>query len=336
MSDRIRIDFVYRSIRSGYFSILKVFQPIERVLKDNINHLEAPCYRFNVWSVCKNLSWMYAQRDKHTVYHLTGAMEYLALALRGCHTVMTIHDMSTLNIPGNKLKKYILRKFWLELPLKCASQITCISNTTRDALLREFPEISPQKVSMIYNPLSPEFRYHPKEFDALCPVILHVGTTPNKNLQRVCQALRGISCRLVVVGRLSRQDLENLHENKISYLNKVSLSDEEMLQEYRQADIISFPSLYEGFGMPVIEGQATGRVVLTSHIAPLTEISGNAVCYVNPESVEDIRRGFDRLISDSFYRDELIKGGLENVRRFDVDQIAMHYRKLYEKVLRNH
>ena len=88
--------------------------------------------------------------------------------------------------------------------------------------------------------------------------------------------------------------------------------------------------------MPVIEGQATGRVVLTSHIAPLTEISGNAVCYVNPESVEDIRRGFDRLISDSFYRDELIKGGLENVRRFDVDQIAMHYRKLYEKVLRNH
>ena len=192
------------------------------------------------------------------------------------------------------------------------------------------------QVTTIYNPLSPEYIYTPKSFDSDCPVILHIGTTPNKNLHRLCQALKGISCRLVIIGRLSHQDVCDLKENAITYINKVGITDDEMVQEYRQADIISFPSLYEGFGMPIIEGQATGRVVLTSRMQPMMEVSGDAVCYVNPLSVDDIRSGVLRIIGDASYRDRLIALGLQNTRRFDLNQIATCYLQLYESILNSH
>jgi glycosyltransferase involved in cell wall biosynthesis len=87
--------------------------------------------------------------------------------------------------------------------------------------------------------------------------------------------------------------------------------------------------------MPIIEGQATGRVVLTSDIAPMTEIGADAVCYVNPYDADDIRRGFCKLINDKSYREKLIAKGLENVVRFDVSAITASYLQLYQKLLKN-
>ena len=336
MSDRIQINYIYRNIRSGYYSIHKVFRPVEESLAvaHDVRHMETPCFRANPWSVLVNMLWMFFHRKRHVVFHVTGAFGYLVLPLWGCVTVLTVHDLSTLQIEGRKWKKAYLRKLWFTWPLCLATQITCISETTRRALLKEFPFLSDDKVTTIYNPLSPEYIYSPKQFNHDCPVVLHIGTTPNKNLQRVCRALNGISCRLVIVGKLSQQDICDLKDNNLDYINKVGISDVEMVQEYRNADIISFPSLYEGFGMPVIEGQATGRVVLTSRIEPIEEVSGGAVCYVNPQSVDDIRVGFLRIISDSPYREKLIAGGKQNVRRFEQTNIVSSYMNIYTSVLK--
>ena len=334
MSDKIRINFIYRNIKSGFFSIHKVFRPIENDLPAESRHLETPTFHAGPFDVLRNLLWMFAHRDRKAIHHITGVMHYLTLALIGCPTVLTIHDLSIIN-SHNKLKRLFFRFFWYSLPLRITPCITCISEKTRQELLTEFKGLAANKISVIYNPLDPIFKYSPKPFNDKTPVILQIGTTANKNLKRVCQALKGIPCHLVIIGKLSSDEINDLEEKNISYTNKVGLTDEEILLEYQSADIVSFPSLYEGFGMPIIEGQATGRVVLTSDIAPMTEIGADAVCYVNPYDADDIRRGFCKLINDKSYREKLIAKGLENVVRFDVSAITASYLQLYQKLLKN-
>lgn len=76
--------------------------------------------------------------------------------------------------------------------------------------------------------------------------MLHIGTRPNKNLERVIEALEGIKCHLRIIGKLTSEQEKLLSEKKIKYSNGINLTDEEILNEYILCDIVSFPSLYEG------------------------------------------------------------------------------------------
>jgi len=123
-----------------------------------------------------------------------------------------------------------------------------------------------------------------------------------------------------------------LKEYKIDYSNKKDLTDDEIRQEYIHCDIVNFPSIYEGFGMPIIEGQKTGRVVITSQLEPMIEISGNAVEYVNPYDINSIRDAYLNVINHPNHREELIRKGLINVERFDVRKIAKQYMDIYNEL----
>src|SRR5690606_26142965 len=140
--------------------------------------------------------------------------------------------------------------------------------------------IKTNKLQVIHNPLNPNYQYTPKTFDIHKPTILHIGTGWNKNLSRTITALQGIPCHLRILGKVNNEILSQLVQAKIEYSNVYNLTDNEVRQEYVACDIVSFPSMYEGFGMPIIEGQAIGRVVLTSRIEPLIEVSGDAVHYI--------------------------------------------------------
>ena len=94
-------------------------------------------------------------------------------------------------------------------------------------------------------------------------------------------------------------------------------------------DIVSFPSLYEGFGMPIIEANATGRALLTSRVASIPEIASNTAHYVNPYDINSIRKGFLKLISDDPYRETLISRGVANADRFTIYHIAEEYENIY-------
>ena len=85
--------------------------------------------------------------------------------------------------------------------------------------------------------------------------------------------------------------------------------------------------------MPVIEGQKVGRIVLTSNIEPLIEVSGNGAVFVNPYVVKSIREGFLKIIKDDGFREEIIHKGFENVKRFDYIKIANEYENLYKEIL---
>lgn len=334
MSDRTQNKLLYieRNRRKG-FSIHKVFLPLMRINSNVSSTIEVPSHKAGLLSVCNNIIWTFFRRNKKGINHITGDVHYLTMALLGCKSILTIHDLVTLRIPGNKFKRLLLRKLWFDIPLKQADHITCISNTTRNELIKEF-NIAAEKVTTVYNPVDTMFAPIPKEFNVDKPRILHVGTGWNKNLDRVVDALKNIECTLVIIGVLDDRQKSMLHDSNVEYEQMSNLSDNELLQEYEKCDIVSFPSIYEGFGMPIIEGQAVGRIVLTSSIEPMTEIAEESAVLVNPQSVDSIHEGFIRIIKDENYRNKMISKGFKNVERFSASRIAVQYDAIYSKVLK--
>jgi glycosyltransferase involved in cell wall biosynthesis len=102
-----------------------------------------------------------------------------------------------------------------------------------------------------------------------------------------------------------------------------------MIQKYVECDIMTFVSTYEGFGMPILEAQSTGRVVITSNISSMPEVAGLGAHLVDPMDVTSIRNGIVKLINNSTYRNELIANGYENIKRYNPDLIASMYEDIY-------
>jgi glycosyltransferase involved in cell wall biosynthesis len=181
--------------------------------------------------------------------------------------------------------------------------------------------------------ISPEFQFKAKKFNKLKPILLQVGTAANKNLPRLIEAIRGISCTLNIVGKRIPEYEALLIKYEIDYIYESGLTNAEMISRYENADIVTLVSTYEGFGMPILEAQAVGRAVISSNVYSMPEVAGNTALLVDPENTQAVREGILRLIHDDQYREERIKLGLENVKRFDPDLIAAMYYDLYREVL---
>ena len=164
------------------------------------------------------------------------------------------------------------------------------------------------------------------------PRILQVGAAHNKNIPRLVEALEGIPCILEIIGKKQDQYESMLQARKIQYEYTSGLSDEEMVRRYEEADIIALASTYEGFGMPILEGQTVGRPVITSNVFSMPEVAGDAACIVDPFDVRSIRQGILKIINDQEYRNSLIEKGFENVKRFQAETIALQYFELYKYV----
>lgn len=265
------------------------------------------------------------------VNHILGDIHFVALLMQKTKTILTIHDCVALST-SQGLKHEILKLFWFTLPTRRVKYITVISEKTKQELLSyiSFPE---EKIFVIPNCISDNFYYVKQEyFNKVKPRILQIGTKDNKNLIRICKALNGINCVLDIVGKLSDEQLKVLRDNKIEYENSFNIAEEELIKKYAQSDIIAFISTYEGFGMPILEAQTIGRAVVTSNISPMTEVGKDGVCYVNPYDIDDIKNGFQKVITDDVYRSNMIKSGGENALKYKPPKIANMYADLYKKV----
>ena len=123
-----------------------------------------------------------------------------------------------------------------------------------------------------------------------------------------------------------------LRESRVQYNVKTGLTDQQIVEEYKKADIVSFISLFEGFGMIVIEANKVGRPVITSDIPVLREVAGDAALFVNPTDINDMRNGFMALFEDAELRHSLVDKGYENVKRFAVDNILKQWEALYNSI----
>lgn len=310
---------------------------IERLCEDIRDEMPADC-DVRVWT-CREFStgilprlrdmWR-ACRQQSDVNHITGDVHYLAILLDRRRTILTIHDLVLLERMRG-IKRWLIWLFWYWLPVKRSKIITTISDSTRIALLKSL-NCDPAKVQVIANPVSNEFSPSRYIFNATCPRILQVGTATNKNLERLSAALSGLSAHLVIVGSLSAKQVELLNYFGISFEWHVGLSRQQIVQEYRRCDMVVFVSSYEGFGLPIIEAQATGRPLITSDILPMSKVAGNGACLVNPTSVSSIREGIVRVINDADYRSQLVESGLQNVKNYRAKSIALQYAELYRQL----
>jgi glycosyltransferase involved in cell wall biosynthesis len=266
------------------------------------------------------------------VNHVTGDITFVTYFLRNKKTILTILDLGLMNHPNPFLRK-ILQIFWVQIPVMRAGYITTISAATKTELLK-FVNVDEKKVRVLYIPVAEGMEFTPKVFNAEKPTILQIGTKENKNIVRLAQALRGVNCKLSIVGVLAKQQMETLKQNNIEYNNAVNISNEELKQQYIDADLLAFVSTYEGFGMPIVEAQIVGRPVITSNILSMPEVAGDAALLIDPYNVAEIKEGILKIISDETYRNELVEKGRKNANRFSVDTITAQYDALYKEIVK--
>ena len=331
---KIAVAFLQRKVRKvGNYSVEMIFEDVRTRLNDDIT--ATTCYSsYESSGLFKRIyNCMEAAFRQAEVNHVTGDINYIGFFLSRRKTIHTILDCVFLD-RSTGIKQSVLKLFWLTIPVRRSRFITAISEATKKEILK-YSDCDPNKIIVIPVAISQRFKRSDRPFNKEKPVILHVGTAPNKNLSGLISALKGVPCQLHIIGKQEEAYVQQLRENGIDYVYQSGLSDEEMLQKYRDADIMAFASTYEGFGMPILEAQATGRVVVTSRVSSMPEVAGGAACLVDPFEVGSIRKGIQKVIEDERYRNELIAKGFENIKRYDPEGIARQYLALYQKIKEN-
>jgi glycosyltransferase involved in cell wall biosynthesis len=332
MSSPIPVTHFQRKPPLGFFSVERLFEDIRSSLPNDI-HVKVHCNLHQSAGLLGRLvDVLRATYHQGEINHVTGDVHYITYLLDRRRTILTILDCVTLErLRG--VKHWIFWFFWYWLPEKRCAVITVISESTKQQLLHYLP-CDPNKIRVIHCPVSSEFRPSPKPFNREYPRILQVGTTPNKNLERVAQALEGLHCRLSIIGPLSDSQTKALNRYQINYENHVGLSRDELLEQYQQADLVMFASLYEGFGLPIVEANAIGRPVITSHLYSMPEVGADAALYVDPFDAHSIRKALENLLHTSSLYDDMVARGFVNAARFDKLKVAHDYAEVYRDLER--
>jgi glycosyltransferase involved in cell wall biosynthesis len=333
----IDVHLYFRHPVNIFFSIEKLFHRVADQVnrseprKFNISsfYLPSPGGLGNIW---KNVS--YIRKTRASINHITGDAHY---AILGCSNkninVLTVHDCVMLQkLKRSNPKFWMIKWLWYDLPVRKADIITVISENTKKDLIF-FTGCSEDRIRVISNFYDDRFRAIPRAFNSDKPNILFIGTAENKNLDRHIIALKGLNVNLQIIGKPSFGQLKALKENNISYCSLFGISDDEMRKAYSDADILAFASTYEGFGLPILEAQLTGRSVLTSNLSPMKEVAGAGAVLVDPYDAQSIREGLLKIIGDDELRGKIISSGFENVKRFDPATIASQYSSLYEELM---
>lgn len=326
----MRVVFFNRKPRSlGNFSVESYFKQMRENLPPEFHvvSIDMPFESNGLWRRLANA--IYCVFKQGDINHITGDIHYIGIFLSPKKTILTILDCGMLHQTAG-LKFKLLKWIWFDAPIARAKKITAISTATKQDILRFIPNCDPAKIDIVYVSINPWFTEYPKPFNSANPRILHIGTAPNKNLINLIPALENIPCTLVIVGKINEQihNLVKLHNVTLELIDR-RLSDEEILDQYQQCEILSLVSTLEGFGMPIVEANAVGRAVITSNTTSMPEIAADAALLVDPFDIQSIHQGFKTLIENESLRNQLIENGFQNQLRFQPKQLALQYAQLY-------
>ena len=329
---KLKVVFFNRKPRAlGNFSIEIYFQLIQNYLKDEfivINKV-MPYESNGLLNRLGNV--LFCLFNQGQVNHITGDIHYVAAFLKKHKTILTIHDCGMLH-ETNGLKNKLVKYLWFNMPISKSQIITVNSNATKHDLI-QFTHCDANKIKVIYICISPSFVKNEQAFNEEKPRILQIGSADNKNIKRLIPALKDIHCTLVIIGKIDTVTKDLIAENNIDLeLHNRRLSDEEVMQEYIKCDILSLVSTLEGFGMPIIEANAIGRICITGNITSMPEIAADAAHLVDPFNIQQIHDGFQLLINNKSYRDSLIVNGYKNANRFSAASLAKQYAALYNEI----
>ena len=265
-------------------------------------------------------------------------------------SVISILDVSYIYFPDLFAKKDLVRlKKWTRYSAKKAAKILTISESSKSDIIKEYG-VAEDKVEVIYPGIKSETR-NPKsetnmeelrkKFGIKDKFILFVGTLqPRKNIAKLIEAFSKLdsNLQLVIVGKKGWQYEEILSapkkfdvENRVLFVQDAS--DEDLPALYKNAEFFILPSLYEGFGLPVLEAMSNDCPVITSNVSSLPEAGGDAALYVDPQNTEDITKKMQKLLDDKDLREELVKKGREQVKKFSWEKTARETLKVLEEVV---
>ncbi len=315
-------------------SIERVFRQIAKDLPADRFEVEFQQMPYGHGIVGTFMNLLFFRPKPADIYNVTGHVHYIALRLPKKRTVLTIHDLVFLRRRSG-LRRLVLKWLFLKLPVKRLDFVTAVSRSTRDEIIK-YAGVEANKIRIIENPLIDRFEPgDQKPFNEECPVILQIGTAANKNVSNLIHALRGIKCKLRIIGRLDANIYETLRSCAVEYENAFDLDQHDIAEEYRKADLVAFCSTYEGFGLPIIEAQAMRKPMLTSDLRPMREVAGGGAVLVDPNDIQSIRNGILKLTADAKFRNHVIELGEKNIHRFDHGKIASQYAAMYEQLLAN-
>jgi len=282
-------------------------------------------------------------REKIDLVHSLGYVAPLAARAR---QIVTVHDLNFLSHDGwgTAQGRRVLR-FFVERSVRCADHVITMSEFSRLGLVSTLG-VAPEKISVTYEAAAHHMAttngaaissFDPAEG---MPYILAFSALPmHKNIARLVSAFEQIQDviphSLVVVGNLPgnpeyRRNLEAKAGKRIHFTGYLSNSD--IVATLNRASLFAFPSIYEGFGLPVIEAQQAGIPVTCSAIASLPEIAGAGAHYFDPYSVDSIAAALQTCLLDADLRQKLIRDGYENARKFSWEKTARETLAIYDKV----
>ena len=268
-------------------------------------------------------------------------------------TLLTVHDLSFVRVPETaspRLKAYL--DTVVPLSAQRADHILADSEATRQDLI-DLYGLPPEKITVLLSGVDERFK--PADTDTILQVrhkyrisdvdfLLSVGTVqPRKNYARLIQALavlreRGHDLHLVVVGGkgwLQDPIYEAVHKLSLQpYAHFVGFADDADLPAlYSAACCFAFPSLYEGFGLPVLEAMACGTPVVTSSVSSLPEVAGDAALLADPLNVSSIADTVERVLTDNNLRDNLVRAGMARAAEFTWERAARKLHEIYYRLL---
>ena len=325
----MKILLVYRSSEKGGKSIEGLF---ERFLVEQKSDFQFVRWEYDrTKSIFSNM--LSLRRQQVDIWHITGDIYYMALSLVGKKVLLTIHDFGAYK-GLNYWKKWIFKRVWILWPLHIANMVTVVSAYTRDEILKLAGNIFCDKIKVVYNAFNPLYSGPPSPFNSNRPRIMQVGTAPHKNLETLICAVSEMDCVLCIIGALTDTQRSSLRDKYITYESYQDLTEDEVREQYALADMVVFPSLHEGFGMPVIEAQAMGRPLITTRLTSLPEVAGSGAHYVDdPLDAEELRLAINMIIEEEGYRNNLINEGYKNVSRFTWPIMRESYYHVYKNIL---
>ncbi len=287
-------------------------------------------------------------------YDLVHFPDYATPILYRGKKVATIHDMAMFTMKDKYTKSQVITKrFFMDRTIKTADKLICISEFTAKELKKYYPNIDDKKIEVIYNGFDytqvnlteKEKQSTLQKFNINSKYLLYVGTiAPHKNIDRLIEAFKnlkekGYKHQLVIAGK--KGWMYNEVFEKVKELNLEDfvvftdyISDKELEVLYQEADVFTFPSLYEGFGFPPIEAMARKVPVVSSGEGALLEVVGNAALICNPYDVNDISNKIEEVINNEELRLDLIFKGIDRYKYFSWEKTCKQTYEVYKSVLR--
>lgn len=261
--------------------------------------------------------------------------------------LVTFHDIQDSYLPDNfSVDELTQRKEINQRAISESDHIIAISEFTKNTLIEKY-RVSEDKITFIHHGIDDVYFKLKNNVESDNKYFFYPAATwPHKNHMRLLKAFKNVSqlhpeYKLILSGankqeskRIEEYILDNNLDSNVKHLGYVDY--DELPKLYENAFALVFPSLFEGFGYPVIEAMAGGCPVLCSNTTSLPEVAGEAALYFNPESEKDIFEKMVEIIGNHSKRSELVKRGPKQAKKFTKDQMIKNTLALYKRVIENY